>query len=185
MLSRRRFLTGAVAAGVTAAVAADGLLELAGDRKFFLPPTGGWFPVDFDTESMSYRAHERWSEGFTDPRGVFGQNGFGLAKVKVEGGAVSFDEMHLVAKALPDGSRHFEWVRTDILNQAAGALNHGDGVALNSAAHPVSNHLVPMGDLSEAALEHAVAELEKIVDERGKRLAIPWKKLIWRPGSGR
>lgn len=108
MLTRRRFLTGAVAAGVTAAVAADSLLELAGDRKFFLPPKGGW-AGDFETANMRYKTREHF---------ILGHSEF----IKPEGGRIPYD---------------------------------GDGCALNSCAHPVSDDGVT---------------LMKAIDQQGLRM---------------
>lgn len=75
MLSRRRFLTGAVAT-LTAAATADLLL---GERKIFLPPRGGWFHRRVVCDSAL--DGQMWS--------------FGLAPVKGEGDLIAYDGIGL------------------------------------------------------------------------------------------
>lgn len=41
-------------------------------RTFFLPPRGGWPVGDFDTSALRYKAYERYSADWTDPRAIYG-----------------------------------------------------------------------------------------------------------------
>lgn len=71
MVTRRQFL--GLLAGATAALVVPALLEP--ERTFFLPPRGGWRPQDFgdfDTANLRYKAYERYSTAWTDPKAVFG-----------------------------------------------------------------------------------------------------------------
>jgi|HubBroStandDraft_2_1064218.scaffolds.fasta_scaffold10187_8 hypothetical protein len=72
-MNRRGFLK---AFGLTAAGIAllPEILEEPTSRTFFLPPRGGWDlgQGDFTTASFRYKATERYSYGWTDPRGLIG-----------------------------------------------------------------------------------------------------------------
>lgn len=81
-MNRRGFL--GLLGGAAAAVIVG---EIPSSKTFFLPPAGGWRPSDFDTAHLRYKAYERYSEAWTDPRGVFG-----LAPLKPEGDVIAYDD---------------------------------------------------------------------------------------------
>jgi hypothetical protein len=66
ILTRRKFLLG-MAAAVPAAIVVPEIV-----RSYFLAPRTGWPQGDFLTEDMIFKSVERYSQGWTNPRGVFG-----------------------------------------------------------------------------------------------------------------
>jgi len=77
-----------------------------------------------------------------------------------------------------------ENVGASLYNRAFdGTLVYGDGVSIISAAHPnvsggtQSNRLAVDADLSEAALEQAVIDIQRLTDDRGLRIAYKPKSL--------
>ena len=72
----------------------------------------------------------------------------------------------------------------NILNNAFAATNPGgDGVPLNSAAHPTlsanqTNTLAVAADLNETSLEQMLIDIANMQDERGMRIALRGMKMI-------
>ena len=88
-------------------------------------------------------------------------------------------------KALARSMAHSKQVKAAaVLNNAftAGASAGGDGVALCSAAHPLTNggvlDNVSAADLNETSLEDALINIAGFVDERGLRVALRGLKMI-------
>lgn len=177
-ISRRAFFGGAAAV----AVAAPSIT-----RAFFGPPRGGWPVADFTTDGLRYKAYERYSAGWTDPKAIFG-TGFGCEPCK---GMTAADFRKIVE---PELNRIFSETY-DNHCQEWEAL-YGDGVSLNSTAHPGSESiteedrkLVEEGgwkcakghpfcnccagpDLSEDSLEQLLIDVKKEVDRTGKRISL-------------
>lgn len=77
-----------------------------------------------------------------------------------------------------------ENVGASLYNRAFdGTLVYGDGVSIISSAHPnvsggtQSNRLAVDADLSEAALEQSVIDIQRLTDDRGLRIAYKPKSL--------
>jgi hypothetical protein len=70
-MNRRGFLKTLGLAAVGAAVLPE-ILEEPTSRTIFLPPRGGWAGAWFDTRNMRFKSIERFSSGWTDPRGTYG-----------------------------------------------------------------------------------------------------------------
>ena len=74
-----------------------------------------------------------------------------------------------------------------VLNNAfsAGSFAGGDGVALCATDHPLvsggtfSNELATPADLSETSLEQSLIDIQAFVDERGLKVALQGRKLIF------
>jgi len=88
-------------------------------------------------------------------------------------------------KALARSMAHSKQVKAAaVLNNAftAGASAGGDGVALCSAAHPLTNggtlNNVSAADLNETSLEDALINIAGFVDERGLKVALRGVKMI-------
>ena len=88
-------------------------------------------------------------------------------------------------KALARSMAHSKQVKAAaVLNNAftAGASAGGDGVALCSAAHPLTNggtlDNVSAADLNETSLEDALINIAGFVDERGLKVALRGLKMI-------
>jgi hypothetical protein len=88
-------------------------------------------------------------------------------------------------KALARSMAHSKQVKAAaVLNNAftAGASAGGDGVALCSAAHPLTNggtlNNVSSADLNETSLEDALINIAGFVDERGLKVALRGLKMI-------
>jgi len=88
-------------------------------------------------------------------------------------------------KALARSMAHSKQVKAAaVLNNAftAGASAGGDGVALCSAAHPLTNggtlDNVSAADLNETSLEDALINIAGFVDERGLKVALRGVKMI-------
>lgn len=138
-VSRRAFLAGALTAPVAA-------------RAFFGPPQGGW-PVEryvFETKDLAYKATERYAQGFTDPRGVWGTEGSTgrilkaseFRRVLENGLRETFNEVY---------AKHSdEWEQV-----------FGDGVALNSIPHPELHLGAVPEELDESALETIEIEIRE------------------------
>lgn len=65
-MNRRGFL-GLLGGAAVAAVVPE---LIAPARTIMLPPAGGWPVGDFSTENLRFRAIERFSHGFMDPRAL-------------------------------------------------------------------------------------------------------------------
>jgi len=90
-------------------------------------------------------------------------------------------------RALARSMAHTKQVKAaDVLNNAftAGASAGGDGVALCSTSHPLTNggtfanRPSTDADLNETSLEDALISISAFVDERGLRIALRGTKLI-------
>ena len=83
-----------------------------------------------------------------------------------------------------------ETIAANILNRAftGGAFVGGDGVALNSASHPIvsgtfSNLLATSAALSQTSLEQQLINVRNAVDNNGKRIRLNAKNLIIAPAN--
>jgi hypothetical protein len=161
-MDRRGFLK-VLAGTAAAAIVAPEIV-----RTYFLPPRFVGWPhprlamsqyiiteedvadnlYAFSTENMRYKARERFSNGWTDPRGCFG-----MAPAKAEGSFVRYDDHPFLAVG-KEGTVEFD-------ERGCRPYRHRDGVALNSAPHPEG----PMGtrtlELSEKAVEDLCLELRE------------------------
>ena len=180
-ISRRAFFGGAAAV----AVAAPSIT-----RAFFGPPRGGWPVADFTTDGLRYKAYERYSAGWTDPKAIYGTS-FGCEPCKPMTAAE-------FRKAVEPGLRKvFEEVYDNRCAEWERIYNEGDGVSLNSAPHPDSpilteedhrfiddggwkcvnghpycNRCVSSLDLNEESLERMLIDVKKEVDRTGKRISL-------------
>ena len=147
--------------------------------------------------------------------------GFGLAPVKTQGGAVSYDDNtqgpttrythvvyglgFIVTKEAMDDNLYDkiarsrtsalafsmrttkETVGANVLNRAFNSAHvGGDGVELISTAHVTangtqSNHLTVAADLSEAALEDMLVQINTMKNSNGLQIAARGQKLIIPP----
>jgi len=82
-----------------------------------------------------------------------------------------------------------ETLAANILNRAFnGAYVGGDGVALNSNAHPIvngtfSNLLTSAAALSQTSLEQMLIQIRNAVDNNGKRIRLTPKKIVTGPSN--
>lgn len=179
-ISRRAFLSGAA----TVAVAAPSIA-----RTFFGPPRGGWPLLGYDasepfsTDVLRYKVTERYSAGWVDPRGVYGSSARPMTASQFR--AIVEPELNKIFSEVYDNhSQSWEQVFS------------GDGVSLNSAAHPGSEpfteedrQFVEAGGwkcakghpfcnccagsvLSEESLERLLIDVKKEVDRTGKRISL-------------
>lgn len=77
-----------------------------------------------------------------------------------------------------------------VLNNAftGGASAGGDGVALNSASHPIvngtfSNLLTTAANLSQTSLEQMLIQIRQAVDNNGKKIRLVPRQLVVAPGN--
>lgn len=180
-ISRRAFLGGAA----TVAVAAPSIA-----RTFFMPPRGGWPLLGYDagepfsTDVLRYKVTERYSAGWVDPRGVYGSYAHPMSVAKFR--EIIEPELNRIFNDAY--SQHSEeWKQ----------IFEGDGVSLNSAAHPGSgplteedrllveeggwkcvnghpycNRCASPVDLSGESLERVLIDVKKEVDRTGKRISL-------------
>lgn len=119
---------------------------------------------------------------------VFGL-GYALTKVLVEDG----DHIRIgrifaehLAQSLVETQ---ETLAANIMNRAfSGSYVQGDGVALNSASHPIvggtfSNLLGTPAALSQTSLEQQLIQIRKAVDNTGKKIRLEAKKLVVSPDN--
>jgi len=136
-------------------------------------------PVVYDTEQQGFL--DRYTH-------VVYALGFIITKELVE------DDLYDIvgerkAKGLAFSMRqNKEIVGANILNRAfSGSYTYGDGVSLISASHPNvaggtwSNQISIAADISEAALEQAVIDIQKWTNDRGLRIAVLPEKLVIPP----
>jgi len=83
-----------------------------------------------------------------------------------------------------------ETLAANVLNTAftGGATAGGDGVALNSASHPIvngtfSNLLTTAANLSQTSLEQMLIQIRQAVDNNGKKIRLVPKQLVVAPGN--
>jgi hypothetical protein len=115
---------------------------------------------------------------------------FALTKVLVEDGdhirIGSVYARHL-AQSLVETK---ETLCANVLNNAftGGAYAGGDGVALNSASHPIvngtfSNLLTNAAVLSQTSLEQMLIQIRQAVDNNGKKIRLVPRQLVVAPGN--
>lgn len=115
---------------------------------------------------------------------------FALTKVLVEDGdhirIGSVYARHL-AQSLVETK---ETLCANVLNNAftGGAYAGGDGVALNSASHPIvngtfSNLLTTAAVLSQTSLEQMLIQVRQAVDNNGKKIRLVPRQLVVAPGN--
>jgi hypothetical protein len=115
---------------------------------------------------------------------------FALTKVLVEDGdhirIGSVYARHL-AQSLVETK---ETLCANVLNNAftGGAYAGGDGVALNSASHPIvngtfSNLLTTAANLSQTSLEQMLIQVRQAVDNNGKKIRLVPRQLVVAPGN--
>ena len=120
-------------------------------------------------------------------------SGFGQAATKAEGAMVTFDQAteaytSRYTRALARSMAQSKQITAaNVLNNAfdtGGAYNGGDGKALCTTDHPLSNggtfrnELSTAADLSETSLEQALIDIAGFVDERGLKIALQGRKLV-------
>jgi hypothetical protein len=83
-----------------------------------------------------------------------------------------------------------ETLAANVLNTSftGGATAGGDGVALNSASHPIvngtfSNLLTTAANLSQTSLEQMLIQIRQAVDNNGKKIRLVPKQLVVAPGN--
>lgn len=189
-ISRRSFLVGTAATAVAVPTIA---------RTFFGPPRGGWPVGDFTTAGMRYKSYERYSDGWTNPKSLYGSQGFGCKPCEPMT-AARFREI-----VEPGLNRAFSETY-DNSCQEWEAL-YGDGVALNSTAHPGSellaeedptfiegggwrcinghpycNRCASPVELSEGSLEQMMIEIKDLENAGHKIRLDPSKPWFIKPG---
>lgn len=119
---------------------------------------------------------------------VFGL-AFALTKVLVEDGDhIRIGQVYAkhLAQSLIETK---ELLCANILNRAFNSsYTGGDGVALNSTAHPLvsgttSNLLTTAANLSQTSLEQMLIQVRQAVDNNGKRIRLQPLKLVVAPGN--
>ena len=114
---------------------------------------------------------------------------FALTKVLVEDGdhiRIGQTYARHLAQSLIETK---ETLSANILNRAFNsAYAGGDGVALNSASHPIvngtfSNLLTSAAALSQTSLEQMLIQIRNAVDNNGKRIRLTPKKIVAGPSN--
>ena len=115
---------------------------------------------------------------------------FALTKVLVEDGDhIRIGQVYArhLAQSLVETK---ETLCANVLNNAftGGATAGGDGVALNSSAHPivngtVSNLLSTAANLSQTSLEQMLIQVRQAVDNNGKKIRLVPRQLVVAPGN--
>ena len=115
---------------------------------------------------------------------------FALTKVLVEDGDhIRIGQVYArhLAQSLIETK---ETLCANVLNSAftGGATAGGDGVALNSASHPIvngtfSNLLSTASNLSQTSLEQMLIQIRQAVDNNGKKISLVPKQLVVAPGN--
>jgi len=197
----------------------SGIISTGNFPKALWPGVKKWYgqeysdyPVQFDKLFDKSTSDRAWEE-------IVGTSGLGLAVVKAEGGAVTYDseqqgftsrfqhvnyalgfiitqemmeddQYMLVgerrSKALARSMRQTKEINgANVYNRAFNSsYTGGDGVCMVSASHPNiaggtwSNKITTAADLSEAALEQAVIDIQGYTDDRGLLIAVTPKALI-------
>ena len=146
----------------------------------------GAAPVKSEGNSIQYdNAQEAWTARYTHETIALG---FAITEEAVEDNL--YDKLSArYTKALARGMAYTKQVKAAaILNNAtSSSYVYGDGVALLSTAHPLTNGATQSNrpttgvDLNETSLEAAVIAIAAWVDERGLLLAAKPRKLILPP----
>jgi len=119
---------------------------------------------------------------------VFGL-AFALTKVLVEDGDhIRLGQVYAkhLAQSLVETK---ELLCANVLNRAFnGSYAGGDGVQLNSSAHPIvsgtaSNLLATAANLSQTSLEQMLIQVRQAVDNNGKKIRLQPLKLVVAPGN--
>lgn len=115
---------------------------------------------------------------------------FALTKVLVEDGDhIRIGQVYArhLAQSLIETK---ETLCANVLNNAftGGAYAGGDGVALNSASHPIvtgtfSNLLTTAAVLSQTSLEQMLIQIRQAVDNNGKKIRLVPRQLVVAPGN--
>jgi len=115
---------------------------------------------------------------------------FALTKVLVEDGDhIRIGQVYArhLAQSLIETK---ETLSANVLNNAftGGAYAGGDGVALNSASHPIvngtfSNLLATAANLSQTSLEQMLIQIRQAVDNNGKKIRLVPRQLVVAPGN--
>jgi len=115
---------------------------------------------------------------------------FALTKVLVEDGDhIRIGQVYAkhLAQSLIETK---ETLCANVLNNAftGGASAGGDGVALNSASHPIvsgtfSNLLSTAANLSQTSLEQMLIQIRQAVDNNGKKIRLVPRQLVVAPGN--
>ena len=115
---------------------------------------------------------------------------FALTKVLVEDGDhIRIGQVYArhLAQSLIETK---ETLSANVLNNAftGGATAGGDGVALNSASHPIvngtaSNLLTTAANLSQTSLEQMLIQIRQAVDNNGKKIRLVPRQLVVAPGN--
>lgn len=133
-------------------------------------------PIQYDTERQGFTTrfnHVAYALGFVVTREAFEDDLYDVvAPQKAQSLAFSMRQTK-------------EIVGANIYNRAfSGSYTYGDGVSLVNASHPnvfggtVSNQIATAADLSEAALEQAVIDIQNFTNDRGLRIKIVPQSLI-------
>ena len=160
------------------------------ERAYFEEPVGYGFgmapelpdgmPVTYQSGGVLFNKRYQYK--------VFGL-AFALTKVLVEDG----DHINIgstFAKHLAQSMMETKETRcANVLNRAFNSSYvGGDGVALNSASHPIvgstfSNVLATPAALSQTSLEQMLIQIRKAVDNNGKKIRLTPKKLVIAPDN--
>ena len=115
---------------------------------------------------------------------------FALTKVLVEDGDhIRIGQVYArhLAQSLIETK---ETLAANVLNNAftGGATAGGDGVALNSANHPIvngtaSNLLTTAANLSQTSLEQMLIQIRQAVDNNGKKIRLVPRQIVVAPGN--
>jgi len=115
---------------------------------------------------------------------------FALTKVLVEDGDhIRIGQVYArhLAQSLIETK---ETLSANVLNNAftGGATAGGDGVALNSASHPIvngtaSNLLTTAANLSQTSLEQMLIQIRQAVDNNGKKIRLVPRQIVVAPGN--
>ena len=114
---------------------------------------------------------------------------FALTKVLVEDGDhIRIGQVYArhLAQSLIETK---ETLSANVLNRAFNAsYPGGDGVALNSASHPIvngtaSNLLTTAANLSQTSLEQMLIQIRQAVDNNGKKIRLVPRQLVVAPGN--
>jgi hypothetical protein len=115
---------------------------------------------------------------------------FALTKVLVEDGDhIRIGQVYArhLAQSLIETK---ELLAANVLNNAftGGQYAGGDGVALNSASHPIvngtfSNLLTTAANLSQTSLEQMLIQIRQAVDNNGKKIRLVPRQLVVAPGN--
>ena len=115
---------------------------------------------------------------------------FALTKVLVEDGDhIRIGQVYArhLAQSLIETK---ETLSANVLNNAftGGATAGGDGVALNSASHPIvngtaSNLLATAANLSQTSLEQMLIQIRQAVDNNGKKIRLVPRQIVVAPGN--